>query len=60
MTDFNYHFDTEPTRKLELRDTECGLIALAVSMLAVGPHLSCLSEYDREALKHLEQRVAHW
>jgi hypothetical protein len=52
-------FKAEPIRQIELRDTEMGLISLAISQLANGSSGS-LSQYDLEALKALEQRVAHW
>ena len=52
-------FKAEPIRQIELRDTEMGLISLAISQLANGSSGS-LSQYDVEALKALEQRVARW
>jgi hypothetical protein len=52
-------FQAEPVRQIELRDTEMGLISMAISMMANGK-VGCLSQYDFEALKALEQRVARW
>jgi hypothetical protein len=52
-------FKAEPIRQIELRDTEMGLISLAISQLANG-NSGALSQYDTEALKALEQRVARW
>jgi hypothetical protein len=53
------HFQTEPTRQIELRETEMGLISMAISTMA-NSRIGCLSQYDYDALKLLEQRVACW
>jgi hypothetical protein len=52
-------FRAEPIRLIELRDTEMGLIALAISQLANSQNQP-LSQYDIEVLKELEKRVAIW
>lgn len=52
-------FRAEPARTIDLNDTEMGLIAMAISMMA-NSKVGCLSQYDYEALKLLEQRVARW
>lgn len=53
-------FQAEPIRQIELRDTEMGLIALAISRMANSEGWECLSSYDRVALAELERRVASW
>lgn len=52
-------FQAETIRNIELRDTEMGLISMAISIMA-NSKIECLSQYDCEALKLLEQRVARW
>ena len=52
-------FQAETIRNIELRDTEMGLISMAISIMA-NSRIECLSQYDYEALKLLEQRVARW
>lgn len=53
-------FQAEPIRPIDLRDTEMGLIALAIDTLANSKGLECLSGFDRVALAELEKRVARW
>lgn len=53
-------FQAEPVRQIDLRDTEMGLIALAISTLANSKGLECLNGFDRVALAELEKRVARW
>lgn len=53
-------FQAEPVRQIELRETEMGLISLAISTMANSKGWECLSGYDRVALAELERRVALW
>jgi hypothetical protein len=53
----------ELTRKIELTETEMGLISLAVELMARSSHGIAgfrLSEYDEKSLHLLAERVDRW
>jgi hypothetical protein len=53
-------YNAEPTRRLEFRDSELGLIALAIERLASSTEIETLAAGDRLALEFLSHRSARW
>lgn len=53
-------YNAEPTRRLEFRDSELGLIALAIERLASSTEVEALAAGDRLALEFLAHRSARW